>query len=133
MAGIEGMDPWEIDQILQTLGSDEERQLLLEQLAQAQALRGQAGQTPATIQAGRVVVPNIGGAISGGIAGYKGRKDELAARDALADLGQKKRDASKTYFKALTQTPEERMRKAGLQNLELDEEALYGMKLPEIY
>jgi hypothetical protein len=112
---IDGMDPWELDQILATIGSDEEKAALLQQMESAQALRNR--QSAPTINAGRVVVPNIGGAVADAVGGIKGKRDFERAEGDLGMLRQRDRDATKTWFNAAMQTPAQRRAKAGVVDI----------------
>lgn len=111
---MDGLSPEELELLLGTNGDPAQLEDLQQQIAQAQALRNY--QPAPTTQAGRVVVANPAGAIAGMFLRGQGKKQEQAARDERADIMRRQARGNEAMLRALTDSPERRMRELGMRN-----------------
>jgi hypothetical protein len=95
------IDPNMMQAVLGAGENDPQADILRRQQAQVNAMRQRAGNVQPGQMAGRVFVPNIGGAIAGGVQGYQANQMQPKIDQGMADMGMRNVDAKKRYLDAL--------------------------------
>lgn len=96
------LDPNMMNAVLSSGENDPQAQILARQQAQVNAMRTRS-QTPVQGQmAGRVFIPNIGGAAMNAVQGYQANQMQPGIDKGMQDMGMRNVQAKKQYLDALT-------------------------------